>query len=92
MATYEYRCGACGPFVLQRSIGTAPEVAACPACSASARRVFSPPLLTRTLPGLARMLGREEQSREAPDVVSRRAGRPRIADEPHPALKHLPKP
>jgi putative FmdB family regulatory protein len=94
MATYEYRCPGCGPFLLSLPIGTAPARAGCPGCRTAAARVFTPPLLNRTPAALGRALAREEASRDRPEVVHRvppAPGRAR-APVPHPALARLPKP
>ncbi|WP_089205899.1 FmdB family zinc ribbon protein [Streptosporangium subroseum] len=91
MAIYEYLCPACGPFDVRLPIGTAPLSRGCSTCERGARRVFSPPNISRTHPALSAALDRDEQSREAPAVVSslpvRRRPRP-----PHPALARLPRP
>ena len=97
MTTYEYRCDADGAFEVRCPLGTAPAVAACPACGGEARRVFSPPLL-RT--GLARPLvaamDRAERSRDEPDVVTSlppRDPRRRTPMAPlTPQLQRLPRP
>lgn len=41
MPTYEYRCEDCGAFELWRDHRRSGEVANCPECGATARRVFS---------------------------------------------------
>ncbi|WP_369011198.1 FmdB family zinc ribbon protein [Streptosporangium carneum] len=91
MATYEYACQDCGRFDVHLPIGTAPLSRGCSACGRDARRVFSPPSFSRVPPALSAAFGREERSRDAPEVVSdvprRRAPRP-----PHPALARLPRP
>lgn len=91
MAIYEYRCPECGPFDVSLPMGSAPQARDCAACGRPARRVFSAPGLTRTPPALAAALAREEQSREAPEVVSG-PPRARTARPPHPALARLPRP
>jgi len=71
LATYEYRCGGCGPFELDRPMGTAPPRMACPTCATDAARVFSAPLLARTPKALGNALTREERSAYEPEVVTR---------------------
>ncbi|MBB2910509.1 hypothetical protein FHS43_001772 [Streptosporangium becharense] len=73
-------------------IGTAPAARDCPGCASDAPRVFSPPNLPRMRPALSAALGREERSREAPEVVSDIPRQRRRRRPPHPALAHLPKP
>ena len=91
MAIYEYLCPACGPFDVRLPIGTAPLSRGCSTCERGARRVFSPPNISRTHPALSAALDRDEQSREAPAVVSSVPGR-RRPQPPHPALARLPRP
>ncbi|MGW0992953.1 FmdB family zinc ribbon protein [Streptomyces sp. NPDC002520] len=92
MATYEYLCRSCGTFDVKLPIGTAPKSWDCPVCAGAARRVFSAPGIARTSPAVTALHAREEQSREAPAVVSEvpPGGRPRR--QPHPALSRLPRP
>ncbi|MFF5213226.1 FmdB family zinc ribbon protein [Streptosporangium sp. NPDC000396] len=91
MATYEYICPNCGLFEVHLAIGTAPASRHCSTCERDARRVFSPPNFSSTHPSLSAALDRDEQSRDAPEVVSSvpRRRRPR---PPHPALARLPRP
>ncbi|GAA5083860.1 hypothetical protein GCM10023259_094750 [Thermocatellispora tengchongensis] len=72
-------------------MGTAPEDFECAKCHRAAARVFSAPHLARMPSGLAAALAREEQSREAPQVVTEVPGR-RRERPPHPALGRLPRP
>jgi putative FmdB family regulatory protein len=93
MATYEYSCGRCGLFEVRLPIGTAPVSYGCPVCAGTTRRVFSAPGLRATPQAVASLHERQEQSREAPAVVSEvppRAGAPRRS--PHPSLSRLPRP
>jgi putative FmdB family regulatory protein len=92
MATYEYLCGRCGSFDVKLPIGTAPTVHGCPVCTGDARRVFSSPGLARTSNAVAALRIREEQSREAPAVVSKRPPGRRVLKQEHPALSRLPRP
>ncbi|MEJ3750370.1 FmdB family zinc ribbon protein [Actinomycetes bacterium KLBMP 9797] len=95
MALYEYACAQCGPFDVRLTIGAAPDRYRCPGCERSARRVFSPPMLRQVASRpLGALLEQEEQSRDAPDVVSRVP--PRSARRPlppqNPMLAQLPRP
>ncbi|MEV6002571.1 zinc ribbon domain-containing protein [Streptomyces griseomycini] len=92
MATYEYRCVRCGTFDVKLPIGAAPKTSGCPVCGGAARRVYSAPSLTRTPNAVAAAHAREEQSREAPDVVSEVPPGRRVRRQPHPALSKLPRP
>jgi putative FmdB family regulatory protein len=91
MATYEYLCPDCGRFDVHVPIGTAPSSLDCSTCEREARRVFSSPSFSRVHPALSAALDREEQSREAPAVVSGVPNR-RRPQPPHPALARLPRP
>ncbi|NUW33459.1 zinc ribbon domain-containing protein [Nonomuraea sp. SMC257] len=91
MATYEYRCRDCGRFEVRLPIGTASAVFDCPECRSPASRVFSSPYLSQVSPTTARARSREEQSREAPEVVTS-VPAPRRRQPPHPALQRLPRP
>jgi len=77
MATYAYRCPACGTFDLTRPMGEAPERVECPRCAASSPRQWTPPLLAQMNPALRSALSREEASRDAPEVVTCATGAPR---------------
>ncbi|MES4889657.1 zinc ribbon domain-containing protein [Streptomyces sp. NPDC096012] len=91
MATYEYRCVRCGTFDVKLPIGTAPEARDCPVCAGAARRVFSAPGIARTSTAAAALRSREEQSREAPEVVSQVPPGRTAPRQPHPALSRLPR-
>jgi putative FmdB family regulatory protein len=93
VAIYEYRCGDCGCFEQRMPMGTATATAACPSCGRDAKRSFSVPMTYRTPKLLARMLAREEASRDYPQVVERvpPRRRPRRPTPPNPALARLPK-
>ncbi len=41
MPLYEFRCRSCGSFDLRRDMRDASDVAACPSCDRTARRVYS---------------------------------------------------
>ncbi|MEU7057441.1 FmdB family zinc ribbon protein [Streptomyces sp. NPDC046197] len=93
MATYEYLCDRCGPFEVKLAIGTAPKDYGCPVCAGAARRVYSSPALAQTPKASAALRAREEQSREAPAVVSEvPPRRGRVRQQVHPALSRLPRP
>lgn len=71
MATYEYRCPACGVFAVARPLGTAAPEAGCTTCGRAAGRVYSAPHVGR-LPSAHRgALARAEASAGAPAVVDR---------------------
>jgi hypothetical protein len=75
------------------AIGTAPDRERCPRCDAVARRAFSPPMLQQVSKPLRTLAEREEQSRDAPAVVSQLPPkRRRPTPAPHPALPRLPRP
>ena len=96
MARYEYRCDADGAFDLTLPLGTAPESHLCPACGSEARRVFSPPMLTRTAPALVAAIDHAEKTRDEPDVVTSLPPRPAHKRTPvlplTPTLRRLPRP
>jgi putative FmdB family regulatory protein len=69
MAGYLYRCERCGPWEVQRPIGTAESTLLCPACGATGRRVYTAPLISRTPPAVTAARQREEASRDAPQVT-----------------------
>jgi putative FmdB family regulatory protein len=87
---YEYRCPACGPFTLRRSMGSAAPSASCPACGRDGRRRFSAQPVRRVPPALAGALGRQEASADHPEVVPKLPPRPARrrppADPRHAAL------
>ncbi len=85
MPIYAFSCATCGPFDVLRGAADAGAPAACPACGAVARRVFTPPGLALLAKPLRGALEREEKSAHEPDVVTQKTGRPR----PH---KHDPAP
>lgn len=91
MATYEYRCPNCGRFDVHLPIGTAAAAFECPACHRPSHRVFSSPYLSRVPSVVAAALTREEQSQEAPEVVTGALPK-RREQPPHPALPRLPRP
>lgn len=93
MAVYEYVCAQHGRFDVRLAIGTAPDVQRCPTCDGAARRAFSPPMVGLMGKSATTLLGLDERSSDAPQVVTEvppKAGRP--APPPHPALARLPRP
>jgi putative FmdB family regulatory protein len=75
MALYDFICETCGPYEVQRPISEASESAPCPSCGQSGRRVFTPPGIVRTPPGIRRARDFGEKSAHEPDVVGRPEGR-----------------
>ncbi|MEU1406726.1 FmdB family zinc ribbon protein [Streptomyces sp. NPDC005728] len=92
MATYEYLCSRCGPFDVKLAIGTAPKAYGCPDCAGAARRVYSSPGFSRTSHAVTALHAREEQAREAPEVVSEVPPGRTVRQQVHPALSRLPRP
>ena len=76
MTEYEYRCRACGPFTLRRSMGSASPSASCPACGRNSRRRFSAQPVRRVQRALAGALERQEASADSPEVISTIPPRP----------------
>ncbi|HEX5878765.1 MAG TPA: FmdB family zinc ribbon protein [Actinomycetota bacterium] len=76
MTEYEYRCPACGPFTVRRSMGSATPSAACPACRREGRRQFSALPVRRVQAALAGALERQEASADHPEVVRKVPPRP----------------
>lgn len=92
MASYLYRCGACGPWEVHRPIGTAEPTSTCPACGGPGHRQYTPPLLGRTPTAVASARLREEASGDSPAVttaVPPAAVRPLTRD---PRWRALPRP
>ncbi|MFE3448280.1 FmdB family zinc ribbon protein [Nonomuraea sp. NPDC059194] len=92
MATYEYRCPDCGLFEVHLPIGTATAVRDCVACHRPAPRIFSSPYLSRVPSAVAAARTLEEQSRDAPEVVTSMPPPRRRPQPQHPALPRLPRP
>lgn len=92
MATYQYLCSHCGPFDVKLTIGTAPTSYDCPVCTGAARRAYSSVGLALTSKATAALHQREEQTREAPPVISEVPPRARAERRPHPAISRLPRP
>ncbi|SFT52439.1 putative regulatory protein, FmdB family [Geodermatophilus amargosae] len=70
MAAYLYRCTTCGPWEVQRPMGTAGTTDRCPACGVPGRRVWTAPLLARTPAPVAAVRLREEASADRPAVTT----------------------
>ena len=92
MAGYLYRCEQCGPWEVQRPIGTADSRDVCPVCGAPGRRVYTPPLLSRTPAAVAGARQREEASRDAPQVTTSLPARPARRAPQDPRWSRLPRP
>jgi putative FmdB family regulatory protein len=76
MPVYVFSCRECGPIELARPMAKASDGASCPVCLREARRVFTPPRLTRLGAPLRRVLETEEASAHEPEVVRQKRGRP----------------
>lgn len=75
MATFTYRCRhepthESARFDTTFPVGTAPPATRCPRCGSDAVRVFSPPMISHTHPGVRAAVDRAERSRSEPEVVS----------------------
>ena len=76
MPVYVFACHECGSFELARPMAEASNRACCPTCQSEARRVFTPPRLTRLAAPMRRALETEEASAHEPRVVAEKRGRP----------------
>ena len=76
MPVYVFSCHDCGSFELSRPMAEVGAVAYCPTCLGEARRVFTPPGLTRLSTPMRRVLEKEEASAHEPRVVTEKRGRP----------------
>jgi putative FmdB family regulatory protein len=76
MPVYVFSCHDCGPFELSRPMAETGTAAHCPVCLREARRVFTPPGLTRLATPVRRALETEEASAHEPRVVTQKLGRP----------------
>jgi putative FmdB family regulatory protein len=76
MPVYVFSCPECGTFELSLPMARAAGAASCPGCAREARRVFTPPSLTRLAKPLRRVLETEEASAHEPRVVTQKSGRP----------------
>jgi putative FmdB family regulatory protein len=80
---YVFACPECGSFEVTRPMAEASSWTCCPACQGEARRVFTPPRLTRLAAPVRRALETEEASAHEPRVVAEKRGR---------RLRHRPEP
>jgi putative FmdB family regulatory protein len=93
MPTYDYRCGSCGPFTRLLSMREVGDVAACPGCRSTARRVFGAPALVGGPTPLNRARGAAEKSSSEPAVVRRGPAAPSAGPTPLTGrLAGLPRP
>jgi putative FmdB family regulatory protein len=76
MPVYVFSCHECGPFELSRPMAETGRAAHCPVCRREARRVFTPPGLTRLARPVRQVLEAEEASAHEPCVVTEKRGRP----------------
>lgn len=76
MPVYVFRCRECGQFELARPMAKASDEACCPRCLREARRVFTPPRLTRLAAPLRTVLDQEEASAHEPEIARQKRGRP----------------
>jgi putative FmdB family regulatory protein len=79
MPTYQYRCGTCGRFELQRPMAEVAASASCPDCGEAARRVFGLPGVAFLDPGVRNAIDASARSAESPQVVTDVPGRARRA-------------
>jgi putative FmdB family regulatory protein len=92
---YQYRCAEHGVFEVTLAMGVAAAWRRCTGCSADARRVFSPPLLSRTPTAVAAAIEHADKSRFEPEVVAAPVPRPGARaprTAPNPLLQRLPRP
>jgi putative FmdB family regulatory protein len=93
MATYRYRCTRCGSFDVTRPIGEARTEESCVDCGEQARRIFTPPLISRTPAALARAMHAQEASAHEPRIVGQvPAARRGPAPAADPRQAGLPRP
>ena len=76
MPVYVFACSECGSFELARPMAEASSRVCCPTCQREARRVFTPPRLTRLAAPIRRAMETEESSAHEPPVVTEKRGRP----------------
>jgi putative FmdB family regulatory protein len=76
MPVYVFACHECGSFELARRMDEAGSRVCCPTCQGEARRVFTPPRLTRLARPVRRALEAEEASGHEPRVETEKRGRP----------------
>ena len=85
MPLYEFRCRACGPFDLRRTMQDAAASARCPCCDRPARRVYSVSEF-RPSSGLLRDAAKADRAR----VDRARSGEPVVTGPP--SGRRLPRP
>jgi len=73
---YVFTCPECGSFEVARPMAEASGRTCCPTCQGEARRVFTPPRLSRLATPVRRALETEEASAHEPRVVTGKRGRP----------------
>ena len=76
MPLYVFTCPECGSFEVARPMAEASGRTCCPTCQGEARRVFTPPRLSRLATPVRRALETEEASAHEPRVVTGKRGRP----------------
>jgi putative FmdB family regulatory protein len=76
MPLYEFECPRCGHFDAWLRVSQAGQSTRCPTCTEVARRVYTPPGLLRSSPGLRRARDIEEKSAQEPEVVTAPSGHP----------------
>jgi putative FmdB family regulatory protein len=69
MPIYVYECAGCGSFELRLPMSSVSQSLSCPDCGRGARKLITPPNLTRTPRPLGDQRLREEASQDAPEVV-----------------------
>jgi putative FmdB family regulatory protein len=79
MPSYEFRCGACGPFEERRDHRRAAEGASCPGCGAEARRVFGAPAV-RSAYAMRLMTGVGAEGRDR--IARAHTGEPKVVAAP----------
>lgn len=91
MPMYEFVCEICGPFEQRRTMSEASEPMECATCHTIARRVYSPPNLSRTsgVERTARL--RNEQSADRPQVQTRSHHEQAAPASRHPTQRHGPR-
>ncbi len=93
MAAYDYRCGRCGAFEVERPMGSAPPAVRCPRCGDAAARSWSMPALTAPRSARRRAQEAAERSAYEPAVTGGPAALSRTPRRPHnPLHAKLPRP
>lgn len=76
MPVYVFTCHECGTFELSRPMAETGKAAQCPICLREARRIFTPPGLTRPARPVRQARETEEASAHEPRVVMEKPGHP----------------